>query len=590
MATRKTPELNLKEAEPLVLSRDFNLIYQPETEPLPQGTANFLTSLDNFVRGTGSQMIVTSELKQKKEQSAKAVKDHAELKTKFRTAISKGNIKPTANPYYLEKYKELSLNAYASQFSDALLKAYGDNDVATDISEGAFDRFYADELKQFITKNNLGQFDPIELEKGFFTETSAYRNQLEATHKSNLLNSFSDSFDDKVKFKVVGVIQKYKNLNVNALNERGLPVNRFQVIADALQDEISELIEVNGDGRVSIDTVFDGLALYVSQTEDFEFAKKVIRHVPKLLIGGTDTIENIGRIKAEQNKLKRLLFDKANEALNSKNNFEKNLKIDQTLKTFNFIENEVKKNSEFNVIEWKNDIERTAAEIDGVEAYIISQSFDGGNSDYKTAVQDIELLIEEGKFSEAHQLVKKYFKNNELKKGTYENYIRIRIPDAKDFGENPFFDIPTVSGTLVALKKTMESGRGKDAIDAVAANAYLKAQMTKWLKLNQNNEKYIDNLELMEDDFEAHFIQKLGLLKQHGDLNLFGKGTIALEGGGTLAENIEARIEGNIKKNDTSQKDVDEKVKKDLDKLSDEKFEKKYKISKEEMRKAKGWN
>ena len=136
----------------------------------------------------------------------------------------------------------------------------------------------------------------------------------------------------------------------------------------------------------------------------------------------------------------------------------------------------------------------------------------------------------------------------------------------------------------------MESGRGKDAIDAVAANAYLKAQMNKWLKLNQNNEKYIDNLELMEDDFEAHFIQKLGLLKQHGDLNLFGKGTIALEGGGTLAENIEARIEGNIKKNDTSQKDVDEKVKKDLDKLSDEKFEKKYKISKEEMRKVKGWN
>ena len=48
MATRKTPELNLKEAEPLVLSRDFNLIYQPETKPLPQGTANFLKSLDNF--------------------------------------------------------------------------------------------------------------------------------------------------------------------------------------------------------------------------------------------------------------------------------------------------------------------------------------------------------------------------------------------------------------------------------------------------------------------------------------------------------------------------------------------------------------
>ena len=33
--------------------------------------------------------------------------------------------------------------------------------------------------------------DPEELEAGFFKETSAYRNQLEAQHKQNLLNEFN---------------------------------------------------------------------------------------------------------------------------------------------------------------------------------------------------------------------------------------------------------------------------------------------------------------------------------------------------------------------------------------------------------------
>ena len=121
---RKTPELKLNEEEPLVLSRDFNLFYRPQEKPLPAGTENFIKSLDNFITGAGTSMVIASEYKQKKEEGAKAIKDYAELKTKFRKAVKEGKIKKEANPYYLEKYQQLSLNSYASEFSDILYSAY----------------------------------------------------------------------------------------------------------------------------------------------------------------------------------------------------------------------------------------------------------------------------------------------------------------------------------------------------------------------------------------------------------------------------------------------------------------------------------
>ena len=87
-------------------------------------------------------MVMASEVKQSKEESSKAVKDYAKLKTKFRTAIKDGTIKKEANPYYLEKYKLLSLNSYASEFSDVLLKAYTDNNVAINVTIRDYRQYY----------------------------------------------------------------------------------------------------------------------------------------------------------------------------------------------------------------------------------------------------------------------------------------------------------------------------------------------------------------------------------------------------------------------------------------------------------------
>ena len=44
----ETPELDLKPEAPEVLSRDFNLFYRPEAEPLPAGLKEFASALDSF--------------------------------------------------------------------------------------------------------------------------------------------------------------------------------------------------------------------------------------------------------------------------------------------------------------------------------------------------------------------------------------------------------------------------------------------------------------------------------------------------------------------------------------------------------------
>ena len=584
---RKTPELKLNEEEPLVLSRDFNLFYRPQEKPLPAGTENFIKSLDNFITGAGTSMVIASEVKQKKEEGAKAIKDYAELKTKFRKAIKEGKIKKEANPYYLEKYQQLSLNSYASEFSDVLLQAYTDENVASDITAGAFDKFYAKTLEKFVKDKDLGTFDAMTLEKGFFKETSAYRDQLEATHKSNLINNFKKDFDNKVKFKVIGVIQKWKNYDENALNEDGNEINIFERIAADLQTEIQSIIDVTDDGRASIDVVFDGLKLYVEQTTDYDFAKTLISKIPELLVGGTGaSIDKIGRIKAEKNDLLATLNEKVNEKLNNEIKVEQNKTISDSLKTFDFLKKEILKNPDFNVTTWKNEEGRTNGEILGAETFLKKDQYDGGNSDNGDAIIEIETLLRERKFIEASEVITKHFENGDIRKSTFIDYQNVRLPNAWDYDENVWFDKPIIAQTIYSLQKTMETGRGKDRIDAGHVTKYLKDKMFKWLKAAEINETYIKNPSLKEDDFEKYFIQTLNDLKEYGGYaKLFGEGGTGLSGTGTVTENIEARIK---KEKDEANQNTDAQVKHDLETMPNKEFEEKYGMTKSEKKKELG--
>ena len=204
MAKKKyeAPKLDLKPEEPEVLSRDFNLFYNPQEEPLPAGLKEFANSLESFSTKGAVQASLLSETKLKKTESGKAIKDYNDLQLKFRDAVKDGKIDKNANPYYLEKYKKLTLNSFANEFSDRVLKRYNDLKVGENITEGAFEDFYKKELSKYIKEKKLGFFTPEELEESFFKETSEYRNTLEAQHKQNLLENFNKSFDEKLKNRI----------------------------------------------------------------------------------------------------------------------------------------------------------------------------------------------------------------------------------------------------------------------------------------------------------------------------------------------------------------------------------------------------
>ena len=112
---------------------------------------------------------------------------------------------------------------------------------------------------------------------------------------------------EKLKNRIVGVITKYKNYDTDLLSSDDTDVDKFDKIAEVLQKEINDLISTTGDGKATIDTIFDGLALYVQTTEDYEFALELIQKIPDKLIGGTDSIAKIGRIKNKKQELTQLI-------------------------------------------------------------------------------------------------------------------------------------------------------------------------------------------------------------------------------------------------------------------------------------------
>jgi hypothetical protein len=153
---RETPVLNLPPDLPQVVSQDFNLFYKPEPEPVDKSVQLFAKSLENFVNDAGSKLVISAEQTLKKEEGAKAQQDYLENKLKFRDAVKDGKIDKTANPYYIEKYKELTLNDYANKFIDRLGKNYQKNGVVKDTRDGSFQQFYKSELEQYIKENELG--------------------------------------------------------------------------------------------------------------------------------------------------------------------------------------------------------------------------------------------------------------------------------------------------------------------------------------------------------------------------------------------------------------------------------------------------
>ena len=592
---RKKPELNLTPELPQVVSRDFNLFYKPEAEPQTAGMKEFTASLNNFVNGAGSSMAIASTVKEKKVNSAEALKDYNENKLKFKEAVKSGAVDKTANPFYLEKYRELSLNEYASEFNSFLIKEYGDKDVKTDIREGSFDNFYQDTLKKFVTDKNLGTFSALDLEKGFFQETSNYRASLEAQHQQTQLELFKKKFNEKVTNRVVGIVLKHKDKKLDPTVD-GENTNVFELIANDINKEIKELIDVTGDGRDVIDIAFNGLAGYVGVTDDVDFAKKLINKIPELLIGGTDSVAKIGRIKTKQKELYSTLLEKQQENIDKENKLFTTQQVSERLTTYNFLEKN-KDNPDFNLVEWKSNPNRTAQEKLAYTQFKQDDAFKSTTVNDGEVILEIEQLLIERKFLEAHDLVSEAYRNEDITLETKKNYHQIRIANVRDFKEHPLFTaVKPVADTLKSLEKVLASGKaGGDVLQASFNLNYIQGRLFEWIKANENKEIYQGNSHLLQRDFEKEYLQSLKDLKEYASGNtLFGKGGVGLEGKGTVYENIDKRIKQGVSSEEEkkSKKNKDKRTPQDtanmiidLKAISSADFRSKYGITKEQFKK-----
>ena len=313
---RNTPELNLTPELPEVRSSDFNLFYKPEVEPLPAGLETFAKSLDAFVNDGLVDAYVLNEKKKKKEGEAEAEKDFksgkessesdSEIKankTSFFNLSNKGKLPKEANPYYLEKYQELGLNQKAELFKQKIAISYAEKKVSENPSPTAFQDFYKDELKLFIAENQLGSHDAIMLEKGFFSKTSAMKNQLFQTHVTSQMSRIGEEFDTNFINTFQGLLDKSLTMEDNGKN-----ITKFFKSYDGILS--------NGTKQKLF---FQSLTDYVDKTGDYEYAKQVLAKLPKHVKLGTDAIGNVKGLADDFQVLKDKIEDREDQQLTDNN-------------------------------------------------------------------------------------------------------------------------------------------------------------------------------------------------------------------------------------------------------------------------------
>ena len=514
--------LNLTPELPQVVSRDFNLFYTPQKEPEIAGLKEFTSSLENFVQGGGTKAVLLAEGEEKKLNVSQANQDYLQNKLDFKDAITQGKIDATANPYYLEKYKELTLNSYASEFSDKLGEAYRSQDVVNDIRAGSFEQFYKNELGNFIKTKQLGYFNPLDLEKGFFKETSSYRNQLENNHRQAQLKLFKEKFEEKVSDRIGTIINQFKNIDNDALAGTQNGYDKYNLMGDSINALVKDLIDVNGNGRETIDTVFKGLQKWATTTDDIELAKRVISELPSKILGGTDSIENVGRIKRLKQETLDILVEKSAERTSKFNQLSKGLRERETLETYTYLAERVKEDPNFDVTAWANEKGRTGSQKQGASDFQKDLQFDRGNTDNPAVLKKIDDLITEGKYAEAYSYTREQYQQGNLRNDTKNKYLGEYIGDAQSGKYEAVLQNTLVADELKNLNKIIATEKGGDnAIEASEFKNYITKKLRAWYK---DNAKSYTSQYALDNAIEKEYISLVKDLKSLNKYSsLFGK-------------------------------------------------------------------
>ena len=350
MAYRRTNSLDLSPELPEVRSEDFNLFYRPEAEPLPQGLKDFANSLDRFVNDGLVDAYVVNEKKKKKEGEAEAEKDvrmgkeidtEKELKKNklgFYKKTSNGTIPKEANPYYLDKYKELTLNNKANLFKTRIYTKYAEKNVGENPSPTAFQDFYKDELKLFISENQLGSYDAVDLEKGFFSKTSAMKNQLLQTHVTSQMSRISEEFKTNFMNNVQGLFDPSKSME-----ENGKAISEFI-------KGYENILSHGTSQKYLLEAMMD----YAEKTGDFETAEKMLSELPNHIQLGTGKLGDIKGLEDDFQQIKEKLQERADQKVKDDNSRKKELRDTEVIEATDFADIHLTLSDAMASTEWKD--------------------------------------------------------------------------------------------------------------------------------------------------------------------------------------------------------------------------------------------
>jgi len=488
--TRQVTNLNLTPELPQVTSRDFNLFYTPQKEPDIAGLKELTTALDSFINGAGAKAEIAGEMQQKQVNVAQAELDYNTNKKTFADKVKAGEIPLQANPYYIEKYKDLTLKSYASEFSALLSQEYSDKGISKYPDATTFDNFYTSTLKQFVADKGLSSFQPLELEKSFFQETSKFRNQLENHNREIQIKTFKENFDTKMNVVIQSSIAKYKDYGNNPLDDPN--VDKFKLIGDELNAQLGDLKSFGANGKDLSILTRDAIKTYVtnSRPEDYQFAKQLVMQLPQYISGGTDSFAKTANAKVLQDELMTLLNEKQQHKVSVDNALTKGQQERISLDSYNLLEEEKKKNPNFDATAWLNAPERTSAEKKGASEFIKDQTFDGGKTSNPEVLRKADIMLSNGDTNKAWDYLKEQFRSGQITSDVYRKYVSDHIPNAQKGEGNYALTNDFVRKDLEKIDALVKDSKDKATLDeATDAKITLQRKITSWWRDNQNNYK-----------------------------------------------------------------------------------------------------
>ena len=463
---RKTNKLDLKPDARQVLSSDFNLFYKPQAKPEIAGMKELTASLNNFVNDAGAKMVIASEVKQKKVNEAQAIEEYNKNRTAFNERVNNGTLPKEANPYFIDKYKELELNTKAQIFSNTLGTKYAEMKVSENPDPEAFQKFYETEIKKYVAENNLGSYKPTDLEKGFFQKTSGFKAQLFQTHVSSQMANISEQYKINFQNNIQGFFDDSKSFE-----EIGAEISAF--IIDKTANGLS-----NGSAqKYLLETLTD----YAENTGNFEYAEKILEELPKHIQLGTGKFGDIKGLKDDLFQIKDKLQERADNKLSDDNTRRQNENTVAKLDAFDVADKYATLSEAKEGAEWGTLSNYAKAEV---EATYMSRRSGFASQTEPNVRDELDKLITSSNFEEALE----YLKNNQNRvQQAYYNDMLAVIKDYKISGNDGLLNSDVyeyVAGEL----QTLVDNQGKNKISLnYDPNRVLKLERKaiEWLSENQ---------------------------------------------------------------------------------------------------------